>query len=182
MKLQTFTIVSILFLLTFFSINSSNAGVVQKITAKIDTAVTNTKNTVVSAVHKTDTSSTFREIYYDLKEGVIALAKGLKTSVEHVFIVLVKQQYMLGALDLCKLLLLLFIFWRISVYIKNKEKDIAWITSWDADIIRVFYVAFGLFVIYIGFTDYLPSIFQRFINPEYPVYLQVIDIVKQLKE
>lgn len=180
LKMKMIAIVSTLLLTLMF--NSANAGIIQKTVSKVDTAITNTKNAVISAVHKTDTSSTFRQIYYDLKEGVIALAKGLKTSVEHVFIVLVKQQYMLGALDLCKLLLLLFIFWRISVYIKNKEKDIAWITSWDADIIRVFYVAFGLFVIYIGFTDYLPSIFQRFINPEYPVYLQVIDIVKQLKE
>lgn len=180
MKLKMIAIVSTL-LLTFM-FNSANAGIIQKTVAKIDTAVTTTKNAIVSAVHKTDTSSTFRQIYYDLKEGVLALAHGLKTSVEHVFIVMVKQQYMLGALDLCKLLLLLFILYRIFLYIKNKEKDTTWITSWDADIVRVFYIGFGLFVLYVGFTDYLPSIFQRFINPEYPVYLQIIDIVKQLKQ
>jgi len=180
LKMKMIAIVSTLLLTLMF--NSANAGIIQKTVSKVDTAITNTKNAVISAVHKTDTSSTFRQIYYDLKEGVIALAKGLKTSVEHVFIVMVKQQYMLGALDLCKLLLLLFVLYRTFLYIKNKEKDISWTTSWDADMIRLFYVGFSLLVLYVGFTDYLPSIFQRFINPEYPVYLQIIDIVKQLKQ
>lgn len=170
--------ISMLLLLLVFNIATAN--VLTTVSNKVDTAITNTKTAIVTGFHKADTSSTVKAIYSDLKEAVIWLAKGLQTSVEHVFYVLVKQQYMLAALDLFKLLVLLFIFWRATVYIKNKPVD--WTNTLNADITKVLYLCFSIFFIYLAFYYYLPSIFQRFINPEYPVYLQVIEIVKQLRE
>lgn len=188
MKFMKVVVVSIIMLMFSTVFGKSDTQVIDKTksfistaAAKIDTAVSNTKTVIVDGVHKTDTSSTFRQIYYDIKDGVVALAKGLKTTAEHVFTVLVKQQYMLGALDLVKLLVLIFILWRFYKYLSNKEKIPEWNLSIESDIYKFAFFTFSSIVVYLSFTVYLPSIFQRFINPEYPVYLQVIDIVKQLR-
>ena len=59
-----------------------------KATATLATISVKTKETTTFI----DTSSNFKQVYGDIKTGLVGLAAGLKVGVEHIYIILVTQQ------------------------------------------------------------------------------------------
>jgi len=47
---------------------------------------------------------------------------------------------------------------------------------------RVIRLAFLVIFLILTINTYIPSMCQHFINPEYPVYLQIIEMIKQIKK
>jgi len=82
----------VIFLLLAFITLNSNANTVTTLLDKTSEIVDSTKKTVKESITSVDTSSNFKMLYQDVKEGLSGLATGLKVGVEHVYIVLVKQQ------------------------------------------------------------------------------------------
>ena len=79
----------IFMLLAFITLNS-NANTVTTLLDKTSEIVDSTKKTVKESITSVDTSSNFKMLYQDVKEGLSGLATGLKVGVEHVYTILVK--------------------------------------------------------------------------------------------
>lgn len=97
-------------LLSFTSFAGERPGVLHRVSDAVDSGVVTVKNTVA----KVDTGSLFKSVYGDLKNGIVAFAEVLKVGVEHVYIMLVKQQVvksitaLLIAIVLCVAIYILF--------------------------------------------------------------------------
>jgi len=88
------------------------------------TAMETVKTGTVNATNYADTSSLFKEIYRDVRSGIIAMATALKTTVEHVMYILIRQQYILGALSVLKLLLILLFVYLHLIGFHHQNKSI----------------------------------------------------------
>lgn len=143
---------------------------------------TSIKDSSIQAVKEVDTSSTFKAMYSDFKQGVVALASSLKVGAEHVYGVLVRQQvvYAIVFLTLTIIGLILILNW-IKKYKDDKEE-------WQKDnditglgLIRVIQIGVALLMIFIG-VIHINSIMTGFINPEYGAIQDVIEMVKDVKK
>lgn len=178
--LKTIVIVSILLLTSLIGKAQVIDSIISKTAHTITSAAGSVKDGVVNSYNYADTSSTFKTVYNDGKEALKALASLLRTSVERVFYVMVKQQYMLGFIDLGKFLLMLtLLIWISKKVTKTKTEDP---NSLAYDGFRIIHLVFLIFFVYSTLNVYIPSISQHFINPEYPVYLQIIDMIKQIRK
>ena len=145
------------------------------------------KDSAVAEVRVIDTSSTFRTMYSDFKQGIIALSSSLKVGAEHVYGVLVKQQIVYGVVWLFVLLIgfLLMLNW-IKQY-KNKDEK-WWVEKQYTDgyptvlgFIRIIQVLVCFVMMIIGLL-HLDVIMTGFINPEYGAIQDVIEMVKTLNK
>ena len=145
----------------------------------ISNAVDSTKSAVKEGVGVVDTSSNFKMIYTDIKDGISALASGLKVGAEHVYIVLVKQQIVNAITYLIIGIMGLIL---MSNFIKRyKDPKEEW---GDGDeptvlgVLRVFQaVLAGILILFLVFS--IDEIVMGFVNPEYGAIETIIDIVKE---
>lgn len=179
---KKFNLFIVLFL-TFFALNSSakpnNLEDVQK---NVKEVIDSTKAGISSTVKAVDTSSTFRMIYGDLKDGIFALGKSLKVGAEHVYVVFVKQQIVKAIA-----FLFLFILSLISGVLFYKqfgkiefEKDRY--GSKEVKEVRpfAFAVVFGIISVFtfLVFIFNIDNMIMGFVNPEYGAIKDVIDFVQ----
>lgn len=182
--------ITTMMLLAFVTLNS-NANTVTTLLDKTSNLVDSTKKTVKESITTVDTSSNFKMVYQDVKEGLTGLAKGLKVGVEHVYIVLVKQQVVHAItwlIVLTILSLLTFYFWYNfnTNYKKTQDKDHDWYHD-DLDDhfdlvgnLIIFVVLFAITLI-LFFTS-IHTIISGFVNPEYGAIKDIINFVSNTSE
>ena len=144
----------------------------------VDSVVTDIKKTTVETVKTIDTSSTFKQIYSDVKSGITGLASALKVGAEHVYIVLVKQQV---ANAITYLIIVLFFLITPLFYFKrcykwadensNSSDGFSWV---GFVLITIFPLIIGVVLFCVNVDD----IIMGFINPEYGAIQEIIHFVK----
>ena len=151
---------------------------ITSVSNKIDTLKTNTINTVKAI----DTSSVSKQLYTDLKSGLVGIAGALKVGAEHVYEILVRQQVVNSILYLlCGVLAFISIINFIS---KNKSSEV-WFDD-DVDFItglgfiRLIQLIIG-FILLLVFLFHLDNIVTGFINPEFGALEQIMNWVKNNK-
>lgn len=159
----------VIFLLLAFITLNSNANTVTTLLDKTSEIVDSTKKTVKESITSVDTSSNFKMVYQDVKEGLSGLATGLKVGVEHVYIVLVKQQIVNSITWVIIYLLFIFICY---LFVKNwnylaKETD---------DVVNII-GSVVLTIILISLTFTLNETVMGFVNPEYGAIKDIINFV-----
>lgn len=144
--------------------------------------VDSTKSAVTGAVKTVDTSSNFKMIYSDLKDGVVALGQSLKVGAEHVYKVLVKQQ-------IVKAVVFIFVF-LVSLITgilcykqwgKIETVEERYQTSVKEVRPFVFTIVFGLisFITFLVFIFNVDTMIMGFVNPEYGAIQDVIHFVQR---
>jgi len=186
MKKQILILFAVLFNTAIFA-KSSTETVLDKVEQVADSAKQSVKNGVTAV----DTSSNFRLIYTDMKEGIAALATSLKVGAEHVYIVIVKQQVVYAItytiLDLFLLSFALFFlisFYRCYRHTLDKKHD--WYRHDLHDHFGlVGNLIIGILILILSFiiiSHNLTYIVTGFVNPEYGAIQTIIDIVKDAKK
>jgi hypothetical protein len=139
--------------------------------------VTDVVNNVTDVVNTVDTASLYKQVYGDFKTALVGIADALKVGVEHVYIVLVKQQLVksiVGVLSIITFIVL--IGFSIKPFTKwadnhNKGSDGA---SWAGLVLG--YIAIGIIVlICIDLTE----IVTGFVNPEYGAMKEIMEWVSK---
>ena len=159
----------VIFLLLAFITLNSNANTVTTLLDKTSEIVDSTKKTVKESITSVDTSSNFKMVYQDVKEGLSGLATGLKVGVEHVYIVLVKQQIVNSITWVIIYLIFILICY---LFVKNwnylaKETD---------DVVNII-GSVVLTIILISLTFTLNETVMGFVNPEYGAIKDIINFV-----
>lgn len=144
--------------------------------------VTELKDSAVQSVKEIDTSSTFKQMYSDFKQGIVALASSLKVGAEHVYEVLVRQQIVYGVVFLIVLLIGIYL---TTNWLKNyKNKDEEWSDGTDPTGIgffRTIQIIVAVIMMGIGIF-HIDTIMTGFINPEYGAIQDVIEMVKDIQK
>lgn len=162
----------------------------ERVLDKVEAVADSAKVAVKEGVHAVDTSSNFRLIYTDMRDGIAALATSLKVGAEHVYMVLVKQQVVYAIsytiLDLALIittLVFMILFYRN--YSHTKDINHPWYKDDMYDHFGLIgnlllFMFFGvLTIIIIGNTA--TDIITGFINPEYGAIQTIINLVKDAK-
>jgi len=162
------------------AVGQTVASVIDSTKSVVSNAIDSTKTAVKKGIGIVDTSSNFKMVYTDIKDGITALALGLRVGAEHVYMVLVKQQIVYAIVYLIVGLFALFLIvnW-INGYKDTKQK---WL---DGDMtglgviktIQIFIAG----IMFIVFLFHIDSIVMGFVNPEYGAIQEIIDIVKDNK-
>lgn len=142
--------------------------------------VTELKDSAVQTVKEIDTSSTFKQMYSDFKQGVVALASSLKVGAEHIYIVLVRQQIVYGIVYL--ILLLIGIFLMINWLRNYKNSGEIWWQRNDATLLGIFrtiQIIVALIMMVIGIVN-IETIVTGVVNPEYGAIKEVVKMVKEV--
>ena len=175
----------IFMLLAFITLNS-NANTVTTLLDKTSEIVDSTKKTVKESITLVDTSSNFKMVYQDVKEGLSGLATGLKVGVEHVYIVLVKQQVVYAiTYTICIIVLFLFTLFFYHNFMVNYKKTQDKDHSWYKDDLDEHFGLVGNLLIFLVLLTLTIAIFcinidmivAGFINPEYGAIKDIINFV-----
>lgn len=137
------------------------------------------KVVVNNAVTTVDTSSNFKMIYSDIKDGIAALATGLKVGAEHVYTILVKQQIVIAITRL--ILLFISLIFILNWFKKYKDPNEIWWRNNDPTflgLVRIFQITLSsiLFSIYIMSFS---TITTGLINPEYGAIEKILEMVNK---
>jgi uncharacterized membrane protein YuzA (DUF378 family) len=167
----------ILIALTLLFTQTSYAGVGETVSNAIDS----TKAAVKDGINVVDTSSNFKMVYTDIKDGISALASGLKVGAEHVYEVLVKQQIANAITYLIIGIIGLILMANFFKGYKDPKEE------WgDGDMptglgmLRTFQVFLaGILIIFLIFN--IDEIVMGFVNPEFGAIETIIDIIKENK-
>lgn len=177
MKRQIFLIVML-----FGFMFQSKANVVSTLIDSTKQMVTEFKDSTVKTIKEIDTSSTFRLMYTDFKQGVIALGSVLKVGAEHVYGVLVRQQIVYGIIYL--LFLICGVLLTYNWIKKYKDKNEDWTNGQDPTglgIVRTIQIIIAFIFIFIG-TFNIDKTITGFVNPEYGAIEEVIKMVEKVKK
>lgn len=159
---------------TTLTLNAQNS--VEKVTKSITNVVDSAKTATVNGINFVDTSSTFKNIYKDVKSGITGLAEGLKVGAEHVYIILVKQQVVKAVSWLIYFILLIllgFILYELGVKLFSYCDE-------DNPALFLYSVFIGggyLALVIVGILN-LDVIVSGIINPEYGAIMDIINFVK----
>lgn len=162
-------------LLAFITINlnaNSVTELIETTSNSVTSVIDTTKLAVITTVKTVDTSSNFKNIYSDLKTGLMALGSSLKVGAEHVYGVIVKQQIVKAITWL--IIDLLFIGFTIILWImwsKDSDKDEWWAVPVIMNIISLFIFFFTIDIIIGGF-----------VNPEYGAMKDVVEFVQSVSD
>lgn len=129
------------------------------------------------------TKVTFTQVYNDVKEGITGLATALKEPAEHIYKLMVKQQF-INSITYCMFPLLSIVFIIVSVSFLKKSK-------WGEDdfgvkeeerfnryaSLSMITVALSIVLLIISFalTD---DIITGFMNPEYGAIKEIMSFIK----
>jgi hypothetical protein len=181
-------VLSILMVFGLLFTSQTKAFNVSQTLDSVKSVATSIKDSAVQSVKEVDTSSTFKLMYSDFKQGIVALASSLKVGAEHVYEVLVRQQivYAIVFLSLTIIGFILILNW-IKKYKDDKE---VW---WDScsyngkgdvtglGVLRFIQILVALIMIGIGVCN-ISSIMTGFVNPEYGAIQDVIEMVKDVRK
>ncbi len=139
-------------------------------------------STMVSYAEAKDTTSlTTKEVYKDVKSAMAQIAKGLSTTAEHVYQVLVKQAIVEAII--CSVLLIVGFFFLYFTYKGAIDSTEEWSTKYDTPtrmvIVRIVQGCIGLFLFMYGICN-IDIIITGFVNPEYAAIKQILSIVKSI--
>jgi H+/Cl- antiporter ClcA len=161
--------------------------VIEKAGAVIDSG----KQAVKDGVKVIDTSSNFKRIYGDIKDGISAIASGLKVGAEHVYVILIKQQIVASITGLLSIIVCIIIIYFLfkyaqKLYIKGVERaSQTTYGSWDDNASGasaiILYISGGLLLIgtFVFTMTSIEDIVTGFVNPEYGAINEIIDFVKR---
>jgi hypothetical protein len=180
-------VLSILMVFGLLFTSQTKAFNVSQTLDSVKSIATSIKDSAVQSVKEVDTSSTFKSMYSDFKQGIVALASSLKVGAEHVYGVLVRQQvvYAIVYLALSIIGFILILNW-IKKYKDDKEKWKGGNSVYDdtptgLGLLRSIQIFVALVMIGIGIGN-INSIMTGFINPEYGAIQDVIEMVKDVKK
>jgi len=124
---------------------------------------------------------TFKEVYSDIKEGLQGLGAALKVGSEHVYEVLIRQQYVYAiSYSFLPLLFIIFILWFKSNYSKAKWYSGYRDTEDDWNKYATLTIVTGIMslVFLIASIHNFHAIVTGFINPEYGAIKEIINFIK----
>lgn len=149
--------------------------------ADTTTVVTDVMNSVESTMTTIDTSSLYKQIYGDVKVAISGMADALRVGAEHVYEVLVKQQFVNSISNIVAIIgmiLLLIMFYKAILYSYPKideDKD----TFYDFIFVSSTILGSITFILFIVFFSYtIPETVTGFVNPEYGAMKELITWVK----
>jgi hypothetical protein len=176
----------ILFTLFFGFMFKSQSADLSTIVDSTKQVLTDMKGSVKATINEIDTSSTFKEMYSDLKHGIIALASSLKVSAEHVYYVLVRQQFVKGVE--CLFILIIGFLLILNWLKKYKDDNEKWVKYSGGDagpsglgLFRILHIIVAGVFFFIGIFN-IDLIFTGIINPEYGAIQDVIKMVQDLRK
>jgi hypothetical protein len=134
-----------------------------------------------TASAQTDSSKvTFDRVYSDVKSAVSGIGSALKVGAEHVYEVLVKQQFVQSITGLFTLIFIWAIL-SLLVWKLPKNRDF-YFDELDLPHIYTFLLGIGLIVGSIFSVVYtvgiIPVIITGFINPEYGAIREILETIK----
>jgi len=143
-------------------------------------AVSNGVTAIGNGINSIDTSRVSKEMYHDFRNGVIAMAEALKTGVEHVYKILVIQQYVHSIVYILIVLILVIVpltyFKRMRLWASTSttNENGAWI-AWVLCSILPLVAGFILFV------STATTIVTGFVNPEYGAMKDIVNMAQQIR-
>lgn len=148
----------------------------------IDSTLNKGVTAVKAGVKTIDTSSTFKMIYSDVKQGITALAASLKVTADQVFQILVMQQRVKAVIYS---ILLITGIWFVTLFARGAANtNQKWmIKAGNEDlptflgIIRWFQVISGVVLFIIGMC-HIDVIVMGIMNPSYGAIQDIMDMVK----
>jgi hypothetical protein len=169
----------------------SRGQIVDKIKNKADSAIVEAKASLIDA----DTSKLTHRIYDDLTAGLRGIASALKVGVEHVYIILVKQQIVKAVVNLLIILTLIVLFIIAinlfrhglvddKVIYKERHNTLSGFDAedWGAPTWIPFITSIIVVIIFIPMAIFsVEGIVTGFINPEYGAIMDIIEFVKPKK-
>lgn len=175
-------VLSILMVFGLLFTSQTKAFNVSQTLDSVKSIATSIKDSAVQSVKGVDTSSTFKAMYSDFKQGIVALASSLKVGAEHVYGVLVRQQvvYAIVYLVLSIIGFILILNW-IKKYKDDKEEWVGNEEPTGLGVIRIIQIVVAFIMIFIGIVN-IDLIMTGFINPEYGAIQDVIEMVKDVKK
>jgi len=177
-------VLSILMVFGLLFTSQTKAFNVSQTLDSVKSITTSIKDSVVQSVREVDTSSTFKLMYSDFKQGIVALASSLKVGAEHVYGVLVRQQIVYA---IVYLVLIIIGFILILNWIKKyKDSGENWVNlnreePTGLGVLRFIQMIVALIMVGIGVFN-IESIMTGFINPEYGAIQDVIEMVKDVRK
>jgi hypothetical protein len=127
------------------------------------------------------TKVTFTQVYNDVKDGITGLATALKEPAEHIYKLMVKQQFV-NSITYCMFPLLSIVFIIVSVpFLKKSKWGYSWVIEekrfnrYAALSIITISLSIVLLIISFALTD---DIITGFMNPEYGAIKEIITFVK----
>lgn len=144
----------------------------------VDSTITDIKQSTVETVKTIDTSSTFKQIYSDVKSGITGLAAALKIGAEHVYMVLVRQQianaitYLL--ITLLFITIPLFYFKKLYEWASKNSKESEGFSYFGFCIVTIVPLIIGVILFCVNMNE----IIMGFVNPEYGAIQEIIHFVK----
>jgi hypothetical protein len=177
-------VLSILMVFGLLFTSQTKAFNVSETLDSVKSIATSIKDSAIQSVKEVDTSSTFKLMYSDFKQGIVALASSLKVGAEHVYEVLVRQQVVYA---IVYLVLIIIGFILILNWIKKyKDSGENWVSSnrdepTGLGVLRTIQMIVALIMVGIGVFN-IESIMTGFINPEYGAIQDVIEMVKDVRK
>ena len=161
---------------TYSQVKHDVSSVVDSTVSGVKSAATSVVTGVGDAYSYTDTSSTFKEMYHDVKKAVVVLAEQFKTTTEQVLYIIGKKYFLDGIFNLVCLLILIIITIIILVKVSkfNPEDKSLWI---PIVAFGIFFLGGDLVIMYYLLYDGIQYTF----NPEYYVLQDIVNIVKSFK-
>lgn len=154
-------------------------------TAFISISFANTDTTTINSIVKIDSTEqlTMLKVYEDVKAGINGLAASLKAPAEHVYMILIKQQYVkawIGVIMVFLTILFIGLAIKFAYNIADWEDGTAFEGKSPSSIgfFTVFTILSILFLVATMISGYPTDIIQGFINPEYGAIKDIIDFVK----
>lgn len=175
-------VLSILMVFGLLFTSQAKAFNVSQTLDSVKSIATSIKDSAIQSVKEVDTSSTFKAMYSDFKQGIVALASSLKVGAEHVYMVLVRQQvvYAIVYLALCIISFLLILNW-LKKYKDDKEEWTNGDEPTGLGIVRFIQIIAALVMFGFGIF-HMESIMTGFINPEYGAIKDITEMVKDIKK
>lgn len=161
-------------IITLFSIAPSFAqdGAISTVKKAAVEVIDSTK----AAINSIDTSSNFKMVYEDARAGLIGLAKALRVGVEHVYVVLVRQQLVksiTGTFIIGILILFAVLFFTNLKKAEETDREVYQIKA------AIFGILGGAFLLYVLMSGTIPEVVTGYVNPEYGAMESIFDFVKR---
>lgn len=147
-------------------------------TGKSWVPVNDTHSTTMNIAPTADTSQvTVREVYTDVKNVLSGIGSALKVGSEHVYSILIKQQFVKGVTYSFSLLAAIVSITLLIKFVKfaKKSKDWDWRddNTWFVAILLAIVSLFSVFF----FVASLETIITAFVNPEYGALQDILTLL-----
>lgn len=174
--------ITTMMLLAFVTLNSNASTVsnlIDSATATTKSIVNSTVNGAVDAKNFVDTSGNFRLMYNDLKSGVLALATAFKTGAEQVLYIIGKKYFLMG-IYAWFIVLVSFGIWLYTLF--QFKSAFNTLDSENGNPFPLVFACVITLLCIVGIVANIQNAINYTFNPEYYVMMEVIDMVKTLKQ